>query len=137
MICDKIQENEDLFEPMKEALQERLQAIEDEMKKDVRNKIEQMAKDGFITPERRQQLLDQLGRTGTDGMDGMRSQVDRESPEFNEYMRLRDSVKDDLDFWYKFLVRVLPKDEEIVRDEDILGSSEVMKQKKLRAMPEE
>jgi hypothetical protein len=127
----EIEENPDLFDPMKEALQERLQAIEDEMKKDVRNKIEQMAKDGFINGQRRQQLLDQLNRATTDVMDSMKYRVNNESPEFNEYQQLKESVEEEVDKWYKFLVRILPKDDEIVRDEDILGSSGKMNRKAL------
>jgi len=113
-------EKSDLFDDMKQDLQDRLEAKEEQMKEVIKENLDEMVQDGFLDEERRQELEEQLDQQQLEELDRVRQQIERESRLFNEYQDIKEEVMPLVDQWFDYFVERLPRQEEVELDEDSL-----------------
>lgn len=110
----------DLFDDMKQDLQDRLEAKEEQMKEAIKENLDEMVQDGFLDEERRQELERQLEENKLEELDRIRQQIERESRLFNEYQDIKEEVAPLVDQWFDYFVERLPRQKEVELDEDSL-----------------
>jgi hypothetical protein len=113
-------EKSDLFDDMKEDLQQKMEAKEEQMKESMKENLDQMVQDGFLDEDRRQELEQQLDKNKLEDLDRIRQQIERESKLFNEYQEIKEDVAPLVDQWFDYFVERLPRQDEVVLDEDSL-----------------
>lgn len=113
-------ETSELFDDMKQDLQDRLEAKEEQMKEVIKENLDEMVQDGFLDEERRQELEQQLEQKQLEELDRIRQQIERESRLFNEYQDIKEEVMPLVDQWFDYFVERLPRQEEVELDEDSL-----------------
>lgn len=113
-------EASDMFDDIKKDIQDRLDAKEERMKDEIKEKLDTMVQDGFMDDRRRQDLEQQLDKNRLVELDRIREQIERESKAFNEYQKIKDEVAPLVDTWFRYFVERLPKQLEVDLDEDIL-----------------
>jgi uncharacterized protein YegL len=120
---DKLkQESQDseLFDDMKQDLQEKLEAKEEQMKETIKENLDEMVKDGFLDEERRAELEKQLEEKELAELDRIAQQIEQENQMFNEYQDVKEEVMPLVDQWFDYFVERLPRQQEVEVDEDSL-----------------
>lgn len=113
-------QDSELFEDMKQDLQQKLEAKEEQMKEEIKENLDEMVKDGFLDEERRAELEKQLEEKQLEELDRVRQQIEQENRLFNEYQDIKDEVMPLVDQWFDYFVERLPRQEEVEVDEDSL-----------------
>lgn len=113
-------QDSDLFDDMKDDLEQKLQAKEDQLKEAIRENLDEMADDGFLDEERREELERQLEEKGLEELDRVAQEIRRESTLFNEYQAIEEEVRPLVEQWFDYFVERLPRQEEVELDEDSL-----------------
>lgn len=113
-------ENSDLFDDMKQDVELRLRAKEEQMKEVIKGDLEDMVQDGFLDEERRSELEQLLEQRQLEELDQVRKQIEQESRLFNEYQEIKEDVAPLVEQWFEYFVERLPKQEEVELDEDSL-----------------
>lgn len=113
-------EDSDLFNDMKQDLEQRLEAKEEQMKEVIKENLDEMAQDGFLDEKRKQELEQQLDQKQLEELDRLRQQIERESKLFNEYQDIKEEVMPLVDQWFDYFVERLPRQDEVELDEDSL-----------------
>lgn len=113
-------ENSELFEDMKKDIDKKTEAKKEQMKDTIKEKLGDMADDGFLDDERKDELEKQLEDRKLDELDQLRQEVERESRLHNEYLEIKDEVMPSVDRWYEYFAERLPREEEVEPDEDSL-----------------
>lgn len=117
---EKEVEQSDIFDEMKEELENKLEAMEEEMKDKIKEEIDKMTDDGFMDEDRRQELIDKLGQEGLDKLDALNKEFEREKSLYNAYENLREQVRPYVEEWFEYFVQRLPREQEVIIDEDSL-----------------
>lgn len=113
-------QDSELFEDMKQDLQKKLEAKEEQMKEAVKENLDEMVQDGFLDEERRAELEKQLEEKELEELDRVREQIEQENQMFNEYQGIKDEVMPLVDQWFKYFAERLPRQQEVEVDEDSL-----------------
>jgi len=112
--------NSELFNDMKQDIAQKIQAKEKQMKDRFKNNIDEMADDGFLDEEQREELVKQLEEGERDELDKLQKKFEEKNNTYNEYIATRDEVMPEVDRWFEYFVERLPRQGEVEVDEDSL-----------------
>lgn len=110
----------DVFEDMKENLEDKINAKEEQMKEELKKKIDEMTDEGFLDEDRRDQLEESIDNTDLEMLDKIGEQIQRESALYNEYEDIKEEISPLVDEWFDYFAERLPKEQEVETDEDSL-----------------
>lgn len=109
----------DLEEQARKKLEAELKAKEEKAKQDLKDKIEKMKNDGFLTEEQTKEMLKQLEENpDLSNFQNIENQITRESALYNEYESIRKEIMPLVEKWFRFFAERLPKIEEPEFSED-------------------
>lgn len=110
----------ELFEDFKKELEKKLEAKEDQMKDKIKDELDKMVEDGFMDEKKRDEILKELERKKLEEMDRVQKEVEQENRLYNDYEDMRKEVMPLADKWFGYFAERLPRQKEIVFDEDSL-----------------
>jgi uncharacterized protein YegL len=112
--------DKEIYDDAKENLENLLEQKEEEAKNELKEQIEKMRDDGFISEEKAEKMLQDLENNDSlRTFEGIEGQLSRESSLYNEYAELRDEVMPLVEQWVDYFADKLPKISEIdFSDED-------------------
>ena len=113
-------EKKDLLDEMKESLEDKLEAKEEQMKEEMKDLLDKMEEDGFLDEERRKELEERLKEGELSKLDKLKQEIERENRLYQEYDRIREEVYPLVDEWYRYFAERLPRKEDVSLDEDSL-----------------
>ena len=88
------------------------------MLEEMKRELEQMADDGFLDEQRREELLQQLEEKNSRELDQVRRQIEEESGLHDQYEEIKAEVGPLVEEWYRYFVEKLPRADEIMLDQD-------------------
>ena len=110
----------ELFDDMKQELEQKMEAKEGEMRDEIKEVLDDMEEDGFMDAEKKEELEKQLEEGLLEELDRIKQQIEQENELYNNYEKIREDVMPLVEEWFKYFVERLPKKEEIEFDEDSL-----------------
>ena len=118
----EVQDSE-LLEDMAEDLDQSLEAKEEQMKREIKEKVDELQQDGFMEDGEANRLKELLDQTELDKLDQLKQQIEQENQLHNEYEEIKAEVMPQVNFWYRYFVSKLPREEEFEVDDTSLGRS--------------
>lgn len=115
----EIQES-DLYDDMKEALEEMRTSKEEQMKTELEERIDAMADDGFMDEDQAAEMHEQMKEADAKELDAMQKIVERDEKEYQAYDSIREEVMPLVEHWYKYFAEHLPKESDIDVDDSSL-----------------
>lgn len=109
----------DLFEEMKAELEDKIKALEQAKKDQLKENLVNMAEDGFIENEQMEQLINQIDKSKGDELDQVNKQVEKEGALHHEYLQIRARVEAKVEEKFEYLMSILPTEPTMVVDEDL------------------
>ncbi|MBU0981477.1 hypothetical protein KKC94_02175 [Patescibacteria group bacterium] len=113
-------ENEDLFEDMKDSVEDLIDKKEEQMKDEIRDRLEDLEDAGFVDEKRREELEDKLDELDLNELDNLLEQIDRESALYEKYEEICEEVMPYVEEWYRYIAEKLPRKLELELDEETL-----------------
>ncbi|MBM4177198.1 VWA domain-containing protein, partial [Candidatus Gribaldobacteria bacterium] len=113
-------EESELLDDLKNELEEKLKAREDQMKDIIKDEIDKMVDDGFMDEKKRDEILKELEKKQFEELDKVQKEVEEENRLYNDYEDIREEVMPLVDKWFKYFAERLPRQEEVGFDEDSL-----------------
>lgn len=117
----EIEENPDLFDDMKEALEDMIEAKEEKKKNEIKDELEKMREEGFLDEAQEERLKEMMDNAEGKALDDLKKRIENESAAYIEFDKLREEVSPLVDEWYGYFVERLPKEDVIEIDEDNIG----------------
>lgn len=113
-------EQEDLIDEIRQEVEEKLEAKEEEMKNEIKEQLDQMVDDGFLDEQQRDQLIEKLEQEELKRLDRLMKEIEQEKILYDQYEAIKEEVMPLVDSWFDYFVERLPRQTEIVLDEDSL-----------------
>ncbi len=111
----------ELFEDMKQSLEDMCDSKEKQMKEDMENRIDAMEEDGFIDSEAAEEIREQMKDASARELDELQKLIEREEKEHQEFENLREEVMPMVEHWYRYFAEHLPKESDIDVDDSSLA----------------
>ncbi len=116
---EKLDMPEDIDGSIEDAIEAKSEIIKDELKE----KIQEMAEDGFLDQDKADQLKDKIDENSMEAIKQVEKEIQREKALFDEYEAYRQAVQPYVDSWWKYFAEQLPKEKDVDQDEDSLSRS--------------
>lgn len=113
-------EESELFDDIRDDLEERLDAKEEQMKEALHEQLETMAEDGFLDDRRRDELESAIDERSLEELGRFQAELERENALYNEYQDIKEEVMPLVDQWFRYFAERLPRQDEVEFDEDSL-----------------
>ncbi len=113
-------EKKNLLDEMKDSLEDKIEAKEEQMKEDLKDLLDKMEEDGFLDEEKRRELEEHLKNDTLSQLDKLKQAIERENRIYQEYDRIREEVSPLVEEWYRYFAERLPRKESVSVDEDAL-----------------
>lgn len=116
----KEMDQSDLLDEMKQEMERKIDAKEEQMKEGMREEMDKMEEDGFMDEERKRQLQDRMEKMDTEKLDALKKEMEREKGLYREYEDLKAEVEPLVEHWFRYFAECLPRQSDIQTDEDSL-----------------
>lgn len=114
-------EDDPIFEDMKEEIERRAEALEEQRKTELERELAEMERDGFISAEDRERLQEELQSKPLEELDDVVSQMREEGKLYDQFKRVQEYVMPTVNQTMERLRQILPKFPELDIDEDSLA----------------
>ncbi len=119
-LLDKIEQDPDLLEDIKEELRDKIESKSDRLKDEMAQKLEKMVDDGFLDEEKLAVLKEKLEDTDLGEMLDFQREIEQENKVYELYDQLREEVEPEVEEWFEVFAQKLPRTEDFSLDEDNL-----------------
>ena len=114
-------EEKDLFDEMKEALENAIDAKEDILKDELKDRLEKMSEDGFLEEEELKKMLEELEKETGQKLDELQRQIEEDNKLYLEYENIKAEIEPLVEEWFQYFIDKLPRQKEVLTDEDSLS----------------
>ncbi len=113
-------EQSDLLDEMKQELEDKLEAKEEQMLDAMKESLEKMTDDGFMDEKKLEKLLEKFDQKKLEELDKLQKEIERERGLYDAYERIQEEIKPLVEEWFRYFAERLPHQEDVEIDEDSL-----------------
>lgn len=114
-------EKKEMFDEMKETLEDAIEAKENLMKEDLKEQLEKIADDGFLEDEEREKLLQRLLDESGKNLDDLKKEIEEGNELYTQYEQIKEEIEGLVEDWFEYFAERLPRKKEVQIDEDSLS----------------